>query len=367
MKKLIALLIISLLLTGCWDEDQLKKMLFADVIGLDYEGDSKQLKVSFVISSLKNVSQGGGTSENLYISSNGDNIYDAVSKSNRIMPGILTVLETRLFLISTRFAKDQPLNYLNITSQFTASPLYGYLAVYDGDISKLLAKKKVKDDQTPAEFLVGLLDDEKKRGNIPSSKLVQYILGGAEFINDFAVNRFEPFENGARLAGTALFREGTYTGVNLNDEDTRLAVLMYDTVGKNQLIHGETNGKKYTALVNKANRQIHVNSKDNSLYDIDVVLKLDVKLISDGIEFKKKTNDILTELEKEISTDLTAKASNVITTLQKANCDYLQLGHEIAAYHPKLFKDKIWWREQYPNVRINASVTVKILNTGILE
>ncbi|CAN7182023.1 Ger(x)C family spore germination protein [Paenibacillus sp. LjRoot153] len=366
MKKVIAALLVCLLLTGCWDQSQLKKLLFVDVIGVDYEGDSKQLKISYVISSLQNANQGGGNPNNLFVESTGDNIYDAVSKTNKEFPGILSVLETRLFLISTRFAKDQPLNYLNVTSQFIANPLYGYLAVYDGDLSTLLHKKKIK-DQTLSEFLVGLLEEEKKRGTIPLNKLVQFILGGAGFLNDFALNRFEPYENGVRLAGTSLFRDGTFTGINLDDEDTLFATLLGGTSGKNQLITGKLDGKNYSAQVQNAHRDFHINDKDGSLRDIEISLNLDLKLIEAGLDVKRHTKDSLTEIEKKITADITAKVTNVIATLQKTNCDYLQLGHEVSAYHPKLFGGIDWWREQYPKLSIKPQVKVKILNTGILE
>jgi len=75
---------------------------------------------------------------------------------------------------------------------------------------------------------------------------------------------------------------------------------------------------------------------------------------------------MLVELEKEIAVDLTKRAAKVIATLQKANCDFFQLGHEIAAYHPKRYK-KMNWHEQYPKVRIKPVVKIQILNTGILE
>jgi spore germination protein KC len=366
MRKVIASLLICLLLTGCWDQLHLKDLLFVDVVGVDYEGDSKQLKVSYVISSLQNATQGGGNPNNLFMESTGDTIYDAVSKTNKEFPGILSVLETRLFLISTRFAKDQPLNYLNITSQFIANPLYGYLAVYDGDLTKLLNKKKIK-DQTISEFLVGLLEENKEKGVIPSNKLVHFILGGAGFINDFALNRFEPYENGVRLAGTALFREGKYTGVNLNDDDTQLATLLDGISGKTQLITGKLDGKNYTALIQNSHRDFHINEKDNTLHDIEISLNLDLKLIEEGLDVKKHTKDMLKELEMQIAADIRAKASNVLATLQKTNCDYLDLGHEVHAYHPKLFIGMAWWREQYPKITITPKVKVKILNTGILE
>jgi spore germination protein KC len=364
MKRVTMALVICLLLAGCWDEVQLKKLLFVDIIGVDYEGDSKKLNVSFVISSLRNAYQGGGIPSAFHIESTGTNLYDAIANTNKLMPGSLSALETRLYLISTKFAKDQPLSYLNITSQFFTNPLYAYLAVYEGDPSKLLAKKKIK-DQTASEFLVGLLDDEKKRGRIPSNKLLHFMLGGREFINDFALNRFEPYGDGARLAGIALFRDGKYTGFNLNDEDTQLAILMDGATGKSQFLTGKLDGKSYSVLVQKANRDFQIIHNDNSLSKIEISIELGVKLIEDDHQFKKHTDNMLKELENGIEADIMAKAANVIASLQKANCDYLQLGHEVAAYYPEMYKG-MNWREQYPKISIKPKVKIKILNSGIL-
>nr|WP_237179070.1 Ger(x)C family spore germination C-terminal domain-containing protein [Paenibacillus sp. MMS18-CY102] len=274
-------------------------------------------------------------------------------------------METRLYLISPKFAKDQPLNYLNITSQFISNPLYAYLAVYDGNLSELLAKKKIK-DQTVSNFLVSLIDDEQDRGRIPSKKMLHYLLGGTEFINDFALNRFEPFEGGARLAGTALFRDGKYTGVNLNDEDTMLANLMDGAPGKMQLIIGKADGKNYSVLVQNAKRNYDIIHDGSKLRKIGISLKLEVKLVEEGLTVQKRTNKKLAKLETKIAADIAVKTAAVIATLQKVNCDYLQLGHETAAFHPNLYKG-INWREQYPQLQIKPAVKVKILNSGILE
>ncbi|WP_237179064.1 hypothetical protein [Paenibacillus sp. MMS18-CY102] len=67
MKKVFVMLAISFLLSGCWDQLQLKKLLFVDVVGIDYEGDSNLLNVNYVISSLRNAQQGGGDPSGLYL------------------------------------------------------------------------------------------------------------------------------------------------------------------------------------------------------------------------------------------------------------------------------------------------------------
>ncbi|SFT05496.1 Ger(x)C family spore germination protein [Paenibacillus sp. BC26] len=365
MKKVLTALIFCLLLTGCWDQDKLKNMLFVDVIGLDYADNSKQLKASFVTSSLENANTGGGKPNSLYLEAKGEDLYDAVRYVNKQNPGILSVQQTRLYLISSRFAKDQPLDYLNIAGQFLNNPTYAHLALYDGDISKLLEKKKVN-DQTVADFLVGLIDDENKRGTFPRNKLLKYMFEGSAFINDFTLTRYEPYENGARLAGTSLFRDGRYTGFNLNAEDTLLAYLMDGAIGRSQLLVGKIGGESYSILVKNANCDYHIIHHDGRIREIEISLKLDVKLIKNGLKLKKHTNKMLSEMEKKIGDDITPKASKVIAALQLANCDSLQLGHRVAAYHPMLYEG-MNWREEYPKIKIKPIVKIKILNTGILD
>lgn len=366
MRKLFApLLMICLLLTGCWDQYELKRLLFVDIVGIDYVGDSRLLKVNFVISSLREANQGGGRPSATTYETTGVSLFDAVANTNKDVPGNLSALETRLYLISPKFAEDKPLNVLNAASQFLSNPLYAHLAVYDGDLSELLSKNKIK-DVTVSDLLMGLLEGEIDRGKIPSNKLLHYILGGTNFTNDFALNRFEPYGEGARLAGLALFSDGRYTGTNLNSEQTQLVNLLNGAQGKIQTIVGQMEDNHYSVLVQNAKRKLRIVHTVNDINHIEISLKLDLKIVEEDKELNKHSQDLFKSLEKSIEADLTAKAAKIIATLQKANCDYFQLGHEVAAYHPKLYR-KMNWREQYPKLRIKPVVQANILNSGILE
>lgn len=95
-----------------------------------------------------------------------------------------------------------------------------------------------------------------------------------------------------------MFRDGTFTGINLDDEDTLFATLLGGTSGKNQLITGKLDGKNYSAQVQNAHRDFHINDKDGSLRDIEISLNLDLKLIEAGLDVKRHTKDSLTEIEK---------------------------------------------------------------------
>ncbi|RUS46937.1 Ger(x)C family spore germination protein [Cohnella sp. AR92] len=365
MRKKGSVLFLCLLLTGCWDQLQLKKLLFVDVVGIDYADNQQKLKVDFIISSLQEANQGGGKPSSLFIGSSGSSLYEAVAKTNKELSGNLSVLETRLYLISPRFARDKPLSYLDSTAQFMSNPLYAYLALYDGDLSELLGRKTIKERTVP-DFLIGLLDDEKERGKIPSNKLLHYILGGTEFRNDFALNRFEPYQDGVRLSGTSLFTNGKYTGINLTNEQTQLANLLDGAAGRSQLIIGEVNNDNYSAFVQGSKRSIRVIAADKDVKEVDIELKVELKLVEQDLNREKYTDEKLAELEKGIAQNMESLAEEVFATLKKANCDYFQLAHEIAAHHPRLYRG-MNWEQEYPKLRMKPIVKVTILNSGILE
>lgn len=364
MKKGIAALLICLLLTGCWDQLRLRDQLFVDIVGIDYAGDSKKLKVGYVISSLREANQGGGKPSTNYIEQPGDSLFESVLVANSSMPGNLTVQETRLYLLGTRFAKDEPLKYLNSVGQFVANPLYATLAVYDGDLSQLLSKKRIK-EMTTADFLNGILKSERERGDIPPNKLLRYILGGTDFISDFALNRFVPDQEGARLAGTALFHDGKYTGMNMNIKQTLLACLMAGAPSRAQAITRNFNGKQYTIRIRNSTNGYHAIYDKKGLREMDISLKLDVNMLESGPNLTHTASE-LKQIEQKLSARLTKEAEKIIATLQKANCDYFQLGHHLAAFHPNLYKG-MNWRETYPELTIKPKVKVTILGTGVLD
>ncbi|GLX67827.1 Ger(x)C family spore germination protein [Paenibacillus glycanilyticus] len=368
MKKMIAAVMsICVLLTGCTDQIKLKNLLFVDIMGLDYvdQDKDKTLQFSFVTSSLNDAYQGGGKPANQYHEQTGKNIYEAVIRSNKEMPGILSVLETRLYIISSSIAKDDPLSHLHIASQFQSNPLYAYLAVYDGDLSKLLSKPKIKDN-TVSNYLFELLEDEIERGRIPSNKLLNYILGGDQFMNDFILNRFEPYKDEVRLGGTALFSNGKYTGYNLSNEDTLLALLMNGEPGKLQFIFGKSQGLDYSIHVQDTKQAIHIQHSGNNLSEIALSLRMKVRLVDDGKMLEMHTKQELDEKQQIIAEHLTARAEKIVEILQQANCDYFQLGQQVAAYHPNLYQS-LNWREQYPSLTVKPTVKVAIINSGNLE
>ncbi|QHT63791.1 hypothetical protein GXP70_07490 [Paenibacillus lycopersici] len=104
----------------------------------------------------------------------------------------------------------------------------------------------------------------------------------------------------------------------------------------------------------------------SGIREIAIGLILDVQMVEEEGTMKIPTDLLVAKKEQDIGAQLTQQAVNVMQTLQRANCDYYQLGHTLAAYHPKLYH-AMNWRERYPKLDIKPKVAVTIITNGILE
>lgn len=103
MKKLIVtlILIIPLILTGCWDKVEIEDRAFVMAIGIDTSNQAKNYVVTFQFPNVKQVSSaaggggGGGGQPNFSISEIGDTVFSASRH-------VSTRLDKRLFLGHTK-------------------------------------------------------------------------------------------------------------------------------------------------------------------------------------------------------------------------------------------------------------------------
>ncbi|SFS45942.1 Ger(x)C family spore germination protein [Paenibacillus sp. BC26] len=365
MKKLLIIVVVLSLLTGCWDKTSLDQLLMVDVIGLDKDKDSKQLKESLLVSRLLDAHQGGGKPSTVLISASGNSLYETYLRGSLSIPGILVAVQCRLYLLSKEMAKNKPMEALSVLGRFPESPLIAHIVVYDGDLPKLLAKKKIK-EETVNNFLVDLVVGEGKINNIPDDTLIRYILGGDAFLNDFMLPLLAPKGDGVEVVGGSLFSDGNYTGQDLSMMGTKLALLMKGSKGAGQQVYGQQHQTEYTFIVQKAKRKVLMHSKGNQLQGITIPVHLDVKLMESGPKSARPmSSSEVNKLEQEIAADLTSQARKAIVDMQKVNCDYMQLGQELHAYHPKLWKP-MNWRKDYPRMTIQPKFSVRVLNTGVI-
>ncbi|OCT15991.1 hypothetical protein A8709_10250 [Paenibacillus pectinilyticus] len=366
MKQLVCSIFILLIMSGCWDQNRIKDLELVDVVGLDTVGKSNLTKMNLAISSLNEAHQGGGKPGMELITAQGGSVGDAIENIDYRTAGGLSFNQSRLYILSKSFAAKEPTEDMEIFGRVASCPLTSSVVVYDGEVTDLLAMKK-KEGKTIANYLVVLLRHAESLHNTPKETLLRFIVGKADPYGDLALPLIKMNGDNIQLSGAALFREGKYSGIDLSPNLTKLSMLLKGENGTGVSLIIESGGDTYELWVKKASKDLHVKSSDNKVNDIILPLHIQAVLTDAGKNNKAKalSQSKIDDLERMLSEEINKQALQAIKTLQKANCDYLELAREIHAFHYKEWK-QMNWREDYPEMNIRPEVKLQILNSGVM-
>lgn len=366
MKKMVLVLAALLPLCGCWDMSQMKNLQMIDVIGLDKEQRTNQSKMSLAISSLTEAHQGGGKPGMELVKAQGSSLSEALENIDFETAGGLSFNQSRLYVLSKSFATDDPTGAMKVLGRLSTFPLTSSVAVYDGEVSELLEKRKLQ-GKTIANFLVVMLKQAEKINYVPKETLLRFILSKADPYIDMALPLIKSNGESVVMEGAALFREGNYTGIDLPMNLTKMAKLLKEGKGTGIYLIVKINGNPYEVWVKKARRDMVVKTKDSRVTEVSLPLRIQATLL----DTHEKNQSVLTPekleaLEKQLTEKLNEEAQLTVQTLQKANCDYFGIAREIHAYHNKQWRS-MNWRSEYPKLSIKPEIQLQILNSGVMR
>ncbi|MDR6550624.1 Ger(x)C family spore germination protein [Paenibacillus qinlingensis] len=364
MRKIAGSLLLLVILCGCWDQTSIQDLQMIDVIGLDKAEQSDNKKMSIAISSLHEAHQGGGKPSMQLMTGEGKSVSTAIEHLDSKIAGGITFNQSRLYIFSKSFAKEKPDEELKVLGRIPNSPLNASVAVFDGDVSELLAKQRIA-GKTVANFLVVLLKEAQKLNYSPTVTLFRFILEKQDPYVDAILPLLKMQDDDVQLDGSALFRDGSYSGIDLSATQTKLALLLKESKGTSVFFITEINNQTYQIWIKKAKRKLVVKTNDNKISEIILPLEMQVFLTDSGKSNKALSETKLDSIEKMLTEEINKQATQTIQLLQKANCDYLGLGRDIHGYHYKEWS-QMNWRDVYPNLKIRPEVEVRILNSGVM-
>ncbi|TVY08869.1 Ger(x)C family spore germination C-terminal domain-containing protein [Paenibacillus cremeus] len=374
MKKAAMGMLALLLLTGCWDRMPIRDLHMVDIVGLDREEKSGNFVVDIVNTILSKTGQGQGEPISETSELKGPSILEAVGKGEYIDEGRFVGISTRIYLMSERFASHEPFHDLAFVLQAPYTSINSPVVVYEGDMTKLL--KTQSGTRKPLTKKMNDFIKALERNEIMFNVSLMYlILSYLDPLEDVALPLLKQYDSGMELEGALLFRDGTSTGVKLDQEQVRMMMIMKGRTNARQRISGHLPGSSVGKQPNsdpaedvdfgfsakKALTKITVQPGSNGLPNVSVGVQLKINTfeIGEGLHLLKP--DYVNQMEKELNKYFEKKAADTIEMLQKANCDVLGIGKQIKAFHPSLWKS-LNWRTDYPRMSIKPKFDVQILN-----
>ncbi|RKD25271.1 germination protein, Ger(x)C family [Caminicella sporogenes DSM 14501] len=370
-KSIILLIIFSILLTGCWDFEDISRRSILLSIGVD----KIENKIEFIteIASLTSLLASGKEDKtqttNVYItSSKGKDFEEARLYLNRAIPFPLFLGATRVVIFSKNLAKEGIEPYLNRIDN-----IYDYrktlLPVVSHDAPKDLYKLKIIKDISVGFLIEDIIYHLKKNGMALYPNVGEVLSNIAFGKIGFLLPYIGVNKNTIEYLGLAVFKNAKFIGViSIEKTDGVLYLLSkYPTFVESIVSPDEHKNNKFSFKVKIKKRKFKTNySKENKQIVIDVDLNLIAELryryyIQD---FSKKYAQTL---EKEISKKVKNEIKEVIEMSQKDfKCDIFSFAKYFKAQHPKIY-ESIDWEKNYPEIKFNINVKTKIINLGSIE
>ncbi|MBF8982840.1 Ger(x)C family spore germination protein [Lutibacter sp. B2] len=363
--KLLIICILSVLLTGCWDSEDINKKSITITLGVDYvndgiefSGELAKLRSSPSESGEKN--QASGVYQLL---SYGKNFEESRRHYDSINPYPVFLGATRVVIFGQNYAKEGIEPYLNRIDH-----LYDYrktlLSVVSRETPTELFKIKVEKDISVGFLIDDIMQNLEMRGEALYPQI-------GEILSDIALGHvgyvlpYIGIERGSiKYLGMAVMKDSKLEGtIDLENTHGVLYILAQNPTLVEVIpsTKNEKNQISFTTFIKK--RKIKTDYIDEKVIiniDLDLKAQLRYQYYPEPVEDEdiKKLEDMIS---KKVEND-------IVSTMKKAKnefeCDFFDFVRYFRAEHPEIYK-KIKWEDQFTRADINVNVKTKVINRSL--
>lgn len=357
------MVILLIMLTGCWDQQLLVNRTLVNGISLDVTDEGK---IDSSVRALNIQSKGGGQFEisDELVEAKRPTVAGLALDIDSRIPGEIDASKAHVIMIGEELAKKGIYPFMELFYRNMDSYMSSKIVITKGKAKELLSIEK---DISPIAFVIlQLLHGAEADTIIPKDTTFTVWRKMSDPGKDMILPYLEKVEsNKIEAAGVALFNDDQYTGVTLEKEESSLLLSLMNQlhkVNRMALVLGPESNQRsisFTTRDLKRNLEVQVDENDKITCKIDV--KMDIEVGSYPQDFNTELN--IKKLNQDLTNELTKQAKEITRTLLRANCDALGIGRRISSFHPELWK-KINWEEEYKNVQFEPKVKVNIIKTG---
>lgn len=364
-KRLIIILLLPFILSGCWDYRDINKKSVDLSVGID----SVNGNVKFV-SELANVSvanKGKGKKIDVYkVISDGTYFegarhdFDVKTSAPNFIGAATTVIFSKNFAESQGI--DSYINRMIFNTEFRTSTL---IAICENSAEDLF-KEKISSDLSTGyaiENTVRYLYDLGKAVYTPALTVGSYIAMDK-------VGYFLPYitrdKDAIQYLGLAAMKDSKLIGiVKAEDSFGELFVLLKNTNMTTVIPHPKNKDNMISLKAYTHRKKIKTNYKDGKIH-INIDLKVDSELI-----YEYTSEKISDEDKNFLETSLSNKVkSNILTALNRSTtiykCDVFNFARYFRADNASIYEN-IDWEKEYLSTIFNVNVETTIKHTTLID
>ncbi len=358
MKKILIILIIPFILSGCYDYNELNDLAIISGVGIDYE-ESKYI-VTFEVMSTKKEGETSGATSSYNISASGKTLVEAFNNNGNHMDKIPYFEHTEVVVISEEVAKEhleEVAEYIIRSSKFRNEV---YLSIAKDVKAKELISKTSEEKPVASTFISDLLEHNKKSSsasyyNLFTESLNNILTQGEDAIMPVFTLKDEEIT----LMGVGIFKDFKLVDIldikesqilNLLNNFPAQTVLFEDTCGKDKII----------ISIYESDISINPNNQ-NTL----ITGHLSARINENNCAYDLKDIKTYEILEKKFTNIIEHKLDDIITILKNKESNALKIGKNYYnKYHKPLY---FLWTNQEFIYKIDLKINKKGLIFEVKE
>lgn len=351
-----------LLLTSCQQPRVIDDLRIVQALGYDYVSP----KLVRGTASIPIFQKGGGGGPE----SAKSDTYSVLANRGRQLQDKLNAQEQHpivfgkimVVLFNTTLAKTGIYEYIDILNR---NPEIGFMlnpVIVDGSTQTLL-NTQYRSSPLVSMYLSDLLKQNAKE-NLPDTNLQTFLFGYYSYGADPFLPLLKQEGDHVKIKGIALFNDDRYVGY-LPFRDAFVFKMLFQSFSSGS--YAAPWSKKHTVSIENIGSKVeyHVKNTNGDPNQPEIYINVDqvgyLRTSSVGIG----PREAVTTLQKKMEADLKNRGQRVLKILQRKSIDPLQIGDRVRSYTRSWSPRK--WDNYYPYARIKLNVSVKIIQTGIIE
>ncbi len=350
MKKIITLILLCFLLTGCYDNIELNNLAIITGIGIDYKDDNFYLTYEI----LNDIKTEENTAMKSYVlSGQGKSISEAFINTNYKVGKKPYYAHLKVVLLSENVIKNNELNKIvdyflrdtNIRDEF--------LLLITKDVTpKDILKHNSKNTPVISDYIINLIDNEKYNNNLAIDENYQFILAKLmskdydTVLGGITINN----EDEITLDNFVIFKDFNYKNT-LSKLDSSL----YNLLSKNVFsfaIDKYYDNKNVTIGINHSNTFIKVLDDE-----IKIDCNLEGKILENAANLDLETEKTYKKLNEDFAKILESDIKKFVLLLQDNESDIL--GFQQRYYQRTRKKNNNLWLHAKVNVNVDLKINTK--------
>ncbi|MFZ5753253.1 MAG: Ger(x)C family spore germination protein [Bacillota bacterium] len=378
LSKILVLLLIILIIGGCWNRRELNTLAIVSGLALDKAEEPGKIRITAQIIKPGEMkvpqagggSGGGGDGQKPYwnVSATGDTIFDTIRAITHQSSRKLFFPHNEIVIFSQDVAKEGVQEYLDFLDRDPEPRRLIWILVTKGTASEIL-ETKAELEKVPAISISHLIEARAATSEASAVKMHEFLTRLMSKTTAPVASLIEVSGQGkektAILTGTAVFKRDKLVGY-LDKTETRGLLWVINEIKSGIIVVECPGGKGKASLeIIRARSKIIPEIKDNKIH-------ITVKVDEEGNLGSQMCSEDLTSLsawmnlERKQAAAIRSEVKAALKKAQELNTDIFGFGEAVHRKYPKLWKDiEDHWDDFFPDIEVTVIVNAKLRKSGI--